>query len=314
MSDTTLRIPRAAVVVIASVLAHGAVAVALLIAGPLLAGDPDPGPEIRSVVVVRPDESTLLETERPDEVRPEWKPTPVAHPEPEDRAEEDVPDPEERPESRLEPVPLMPAPCDGEIAIRSLSGRVPAAPCGARRAPRAVVKTPVRVRARVGMRYRLVDLRRGHGEDLLRLRVRVTAEGRVEEVVVRERTGIVSFDEGAIRAVSHWTFVPATVDGEGVASEIDLTLSPARPRQVVPPEYPKQARDRGYQGVVRLAAEVGRDGRVRRVIVRESSGYGSLDEQAVEAVRRWVFRPAKVNGRPTGCTVEIRPIRFRLVG
>jgi protein TonB len=71
--------------------------------------------------------------------------------------------------------------------------------------------------------------------------------------------------------------------------------------------------DRGIEGVVRLAADIGADGRVAKVHVLSSSGARMLDSAAIEAVKTWRFSPARVNRHPTRCSVVIRPIRFRLV-
>ena len=92
---------------------------------------------------------------------------------------------------------------------------------------------------------------------------------------------------------------------------MDLTLSPARMKHAPHPEYPERAIRRGLEGTVRLAAEVGTDGKVRKVYLLESSGSGLLDDASIATVRTWTFRPARVNGRPVPCTVRIRPIRFR---
>jgi protein TonB len=123
---------------------------------------------------------------------------------------------------------------------------------------------------------------------------------------------VVSFDDSMKASVDHWRFEPATVDGEAVASEIELSLRPAMLRTMEKPEYPSRAIELGLEGVVRLSAVVGTDGRVSSVTVLESSGKTLLDRAATAAVKRWTFAPARVNGRPAACTVEIRPIRFKL--
>jgi protein TonB len=77
------------------------------------------------------------------------------------------------------------------------------------------------------------------------------------------------------------------------------------------PVYPRLARRRGLQGEVIVEAEVGADGRPRRVKIKRSSGWSSLDDAAARAVQQWRFSAAQRDGRAVAATAEI-PIRFRL--
>ena len=49
------------------------------------------------------------------------------------------------------------------------------------------------------------------------------------------------------------------------------------------------------------------------VTVEHSSGHDSLDDAALDTVRRWHFTPATLGGLAVAGTVEV-PITFRLVG
>ena len=64
------------------------------------------------------------------------------------------------------------------------------------------------------------------------------------------------------------------------------------------PAYPPSARRMCEQGRVKLDVHVGLDGAVIDVQLRESSGSAALDRSAMEAVRKWRFRPAMVDGQP----------------
>ena len=64
-----------------------------------------------------------------------------------------------------------------------------------------------------------------------------------------------------------------------------------------PPSYPAAARRMSQQGEVRLDVHVSADGVVIDVQVRASSGSPVLDRSAMDAVRRWRFRPATVDGQ-----------------
>lgn len=78
-----------------------------------------------------------------------------------------------------------------------------------------------------------------------------------------------------------------------------------------PPAYPPESRRRGEEGVVRLALRVGPDGQVEDAEVSESSGHPALDRAALDAARRWRFRPATQGGLPVAATLRTA-VHFRL--
>lgn len=82
-------------------------------------------------------------------------------------------------------------------------------------------------------------------------------------------------------------------------------------RENPPPGYPEIARQRGYEGVVLVEAEILADGRVGQAEVRKSSGYAILDQAAVNAVRAWKFEPARKSGIAQKATAQL-PIKFVL--
>jgi protein TonB len=98
---------------------------------------------------------------------------------------------------------------------------------------------------------------------------------------------------------------------EGVASQEGYSEAMPRYRENRPPAYPGTARQRGYEGDVLIAAEVRADGRIGAVRVTRTSGYPTLDESALEAVKMWRFEPARRMGSAVDVWVEI-PIRFKL--
>jgi len=79
----------------------------------------------------------------------------------------------------------------------------------------------------------------------------------------------------------------------------------------VEPEFSEEARKAKYQGTVLLAIEVDTNGHARNLRVLRALGLG-LDERAIEAVSRWLFRPGVQDGKPvvTSATVEVN---FRLL-
>jgi protein TonB len=82
------------------------------------------------------------------------------------------------------------------------------------------------------------------------------------------------------------------------------------PAQSPPPDYPRRALRRGIEGTVLVRAEVGPDGVPVSVSIVQGSRSRDLDRAAVDAVRRWRFRPGQVDGRPVVGSVVI-PIEFR---
>ena len=78
------------------------------------------------------------------------------------------------------------------------------------------------------------------------------------------------------------------------------------------PRYPTVARRRGIEGTVTLEVRVNGAGLPEQVVLARSSGSALLDEAALEAVRRWRFRPARRAGEPVHGVVTV-PITFRLL-
>ena len=60
-----------------------------------------------------------------------------------------------------------------------------------------------------------------------------------------------------------------------------------------------------------MAIEVGEDGKPHRLRILRGLGLG-LDEKAIEAVSRWIFKPAQRNGRPIRAAATIE-VNFRLL-
>jgi periplasmic protein TonB len=79
------------------------------------------------------------------------------------------------------------------------------------------------------------------------------------------------------------------------------------------PRYPSDALRNGESGTVVVRIEVGADGEPIAVSVVGRSGSRSLDRAAVQAAKRWRFRPAQQNGRAVAGAVEV-PIEFALDG
>jgi periplasmic protein TonB len=84
-----------------------------------------------------------------------------------------------------------------------------------------------------------------------------------------------------------------------------------QPIERVAPKYPADALRSNQTGTVVVRVEVGADGEPTDVSVARSSRSRSLDRAAMQAVRRWKFRPAQQDGRAVAATVEV-PVEFSL--
>lgn len=73
-----------------------------------------------------------------------------------------------------------------------------------------------------------------------------------------------------------------------------------------PPVYPRDAANRGEHGVVVLVIHVSERGVASSADIAASSGFHSLDQAAVDAVRKWRFRPALKDGRAIPFDMPIR--------
>ena len=98
-----------------------------------------------------------------------------------------------------------------------------------------------------------------------------------------------------------------------VAGEVG-TLPPARVRvggnvqgakllNKVQPVYPEAARKDRIDGVVRLQAIIGKDGKVSQLQV--ISGHPELVQAALDAVKQWMYQPTTLEGRPVEVETEI---------
>jgi TonB family protein len=73
----------------------------------------------------------------------------------------------------------------------------------------------------------------------------------------------------------------------------------------IQPEYPDIARREHLQGTVKLHAIIAKDGTIR--LLRVLTGYCSLAEAAMKAVRQWRYTPTLLEGKPieVDTTIEV---------
>jgi protein TonB len=89
---------------------------------------------------------------------------------------------------------------------------------------------------------------------------------------------------------------PVRIKVGGLVQQAKLIQAPQ-------PVYPALARQARISGTVRLAAVIGRDGRIANL--RVITGHPMLVPAAVDAVRQWEYQPTLLNGDPVEVATEI---------
>ncbi len=118
-------------------------------------------------------------------------------------------------------------------------------------------------------------------------------------------------DRGSAMQVTHSPDTTGlTTPSQAGSPPIIETTSIAVKRRI-DPLYPPSARRLDQEGTVRVRILVDERGRASDVQVARSSGYDSLDDAAVSAVRRWQFIPATENSRAVSAWTEVSVV-FRL--
>jgi protein TonB len=101
-------------------------------------------------------------------------------------------------------------------------------------------------------------------------------------------------------------------DSAGSALDtFDVSELEKRPEVVssVPPQYPAELRKAKVEGAVTLVFVLDETGRVDDLRV-ENSSRPEFEKPALDAVRRWKFRPGMKDGEPVRTYMKL-PIRFR---
>jgi protein TonB len=82
-------------------------------------------------------------------------------------------------------------------------------------------------------------------------------------------------------------------------------------RAVSQGDYPREARERGWQGLTKVRVKIGADGATEDVTVSQSSGYSMLDDIAVSKVRTVPLPEIPKDLRDRAFTLDV-PFRFKL--
>lgn len=83
---------------------------------------------------------------------------------------------------------------------------------------------------------------------------------------------------------------------------------PPVPVRTVAPDYPRELRDQKVSGVVMVKCTIDEQGNVSETEIAKSSNE-SFDKFAIDALKKWKFKPGKQDGAPVAMTVTI-PVKF----
>lgn len=82
------------------------------------------------------------------------------------------------------------------------------------------------------------------------------------------------------------------------------------PVRMVPPKYPVEMRKEGTSGVVTITCVIDEKGNVTEPTVEKATN-DAFRQPALDALRKWKFKPAKKGGTPVALKVSI-PIQFTM--
>jgi len=98
---------------------------------------------------------------------------------------------------------------------------------------------------------------------------------------------------------------PVANDSKPADAKASGGLEEAKLIHMVPPVYPKEAKDAGIGGTVVVKGVIAKDGSVQQV--EYVSGPEELKQAAIEAVKQWQYKPETLGGKPieVGTTVSL---------
>ncbi len=109
-------------------------------------------------------------------------------------------------------------------------------------------------------------------------------------------------------------FEPPVIPSQPEAPEVFFAYdSPPELIRAVQPTYPDLAREAEAEGLVQVEVTIDETGRVTAARVRESDTIQALNQAAVDAAYKFLFKPAKQRDVPVKCRIVI-PFRFTLGG
>ncbi len=95
-----------------------------------------------------------------------------------------------------------------------------------------------------------------------------------------------------------------------VGAQADDSVEAPVPVRMVPPKFPTEMRKEGTGGLVTVKCTIDEKGNVVEPQVEKAS-HDAFVQPALDALRKWKFKPAKKGGNPIALRVSI-PIQFSI--
>lgn len=115
-----------------------------------------------------------------------------------------------------------------------------------------------------------------------------------------------AFPDSKMKHLKH--ILPLTALCLALAPAAFAGREPPVPVRTVAPDYPRELRAHNISGIVMVRCNIDAQGNVAEASIAKSSNE-NFDNPAMEAVKKWKFKPASENGSPVAITVTI-PIKF----
>jgi TonB family protein len=189
---------------------------------------------------------------------------------------------------------------------------------------------------RIGGQFYPVESKRLGEEGICVVRMQVDASGYVPATQLVSSSGFERLDAACMAGFANGHFRPATLKATPITTSINLPTawslserSALRPEKlndgqialpivktdyalrVGPMSYPAEARSKHQEGACTVHVYIKEDGAAGNMSVSKSTGFATLDQACLLAVRSAQFVPAHANGSPSGAFADIN-ITWRL--
>ncbi len=120
---------------------------------------------------------------------------------------------------------------------------------------------------------------------------------------------VVGISASALALSMHVDAAATATSGKGTAAD-PLEVSPGKMAGNIltktPPRYPEQAKKARIQGTVVLNAVIDKHGKIDKL--RVVSGPAALQQSSLDAIRKWTYKPYRLNGKPVVVETTINVI------
>ncbi len=162
-------------------------------------------------------------------------------------------------------------------------------------------------------------------EGWVELQFTVTETGAVDSIKILDRYPVDNsvFDRAAIESLSKWKYRPVMVGGSpvrmsGMKRLISFGRHKDKPEPLpivrVEPIYPQIANSQIMEGSVTLSYTVTSSGTVTdvEIVERFPKDISIFDEASIEALQKWKYVPAVIDGKPAEVKGMITTLTFKL--